>query len=186
MTKSSPHFPRDCNCTKSHLRTISHFIPPVFLNYLHRLGLHVRRLLLVRCLVQEKTRRTLSAATLGEEFTHGRRGGSFARPSSFRNRGVSLMVARPILVLHFVVEFVSLHGCKFGDRRVPKIAAAIADVPCDVGCTGGGGRTSTFQVSLTLFSDAQEANRGFYFKEAFDIAANPGQHNREGAMNRAL
>ena len=42
MTKSPPHFPRDFNCAKPHLRTISQFIPPVSLNYFHRLGLHVR------------------------------------------------------------------------------------------------------------------------------------------------
>ena len=78
---------------------------------------------------------------------------------------------------------------------MPKITATIADVPCDVGCTGGRGlagrgwdgkHTATFQVPLTLFSDAQDANRGFYFKEAFYIAANPGQHNCDGAINQAL
>ena len=72
--------------------------------------------------------------------------------------------------------------------RRPKVAATIAYVPCDVWCTEGGrvGRARlgwethiAFQVSLTLFSDAQETNRGFYFKESFDIAANPGQRNHE-------
>jgi hypothetical protein len=55
-----------------------------------------------------------------------------------------------------------------------------------VGRGWGGKYTSTFQVLSTLFSDAQKANRGFYFKEALDIAADPGQRNRQGAINRAL
>lgn len=88
-----------------------------------------------------------------------------------------------------------MYEVEFGDRRVPKITSTIADVTCDVGSTGGGGmagrgwggkHTWTLQASSIFISDAQEANRGFYFKEAFNIAAYSGQRNREGAINREL
>ena len=90
-----------------------------------------------------------------------------------------------VFSLKGVVKLGGLYGCEFGDRRLQRPSHTY---PATFGAQRGGGlagrgwggkHTSTFQVSLTLFSDAQETNRGFYFKESFDIAANPGQRNHE-------
>ena len=89
-----------------------------------------------------------------------------------------------VFSLKGVVKFGGLYGCEFGDRRLQRPSHTY---PATFGAQRGrvgrarlGWETRiAFHVSLTLFSDAQETNRGFYFKESFDIAANPGQRNRE-------